>query len=181
MTVLEFVDKYSKLNSAKAKEEMVKSIVKRTYCPILEKRIVLENLLNNSASTTEFGLRYIDMFVSKLNYTLSLIIIYTDLELDLEEDSENKAAKVSDIYDGLINSGLLEQICVLIGEKELKELTSINEMLINNFYEINTSPQAIISEVLTLILQLVSYVSNNRGIDNSSSNENESDSFNKEK
>ena len=79
MTVLEFVDKYSKLNSAKAKEEMVKSIVKRTYCPILEKRIVLENLLNNSVSTTEFGLKYVDMFVSKLNYTLSLIIIYTNL------------------------------------------------------------------------------------------------------
>ena len=140
MTVLEFIDKYTKANSEKAKEQMLRSHIKRTYCPILEKKYVLSMFIDGCVIDG-----YIDMIYSKINYTVALIKLYTDLDID--RNSEDKSMNV-EIYDSLVQNCLVEKICELIGIEEVKELSGINALLIQDYNEKNTSLSSMIRNLM---------------------------------
>lgn len=140
MTVLEFIDKYNKANSDKVKEQMLRSHIKRTYSPVLEKKYVLSMFIDGCVVDG-----YIDMVYSKINYTIALIKLYTDLDID--RDSNDKPMNV-EIYDSLISNNLVEKICECIGDNEIKELSSMNMLLIQDYNERNTSITSIIKEFI---------------------------------
>ena len=152
MTILEFVEKYNNLNSDKAKEQMLKSHIKRTYCPIIEKRVVLGTMLDNSIKTTDRGVKYIDMTVSRINYTMALIALYTDLRIDQNED---KKGMIDECYDSLVQNNLIQKICVMIGENEITEFASINADIIHNFEASQGSLQAIVADYLFIFAEKV--------------------------
>lgn len=143
MTVLEFVEKYNSMTSEKIKEQMIQDRVTRHYSPIVEKRIALQALLDNAVSDG-----YVDMVLSRVNYTLSLPILYTDLDIDV---SETGASMRFEIYDALMQSGLVEKLCMEIGEAEVEELNTINSLLIQNFETKVTSTGAVIKKAAELI------------------------------
>lgn len=152
MTVLEFIDKYNKANSDKVKEQMLRSHIKRTYCPVLEKKYVLSMFIDGCVIDG-----YIDMVYSKINYTIALIKLYTDLDID--RDSNNKSMNV-EIYDSLTNNNLVESICEYIGVNEIKELSNINMLLIQDYNDRNNSIVSMIKEFIKNIQNVTSVINN---------------------
>lgn len=141
--VPEFIRRYNLLKTDEQRDEFVKSIVWRTYCPVLEKKLVLQTILDNSIVTGENGVKYIDMFLSKINMTNAILLLYT--KLDVIKNAESKTNFFED-YDLLFENNLMNKICEIIGERELSEIMSINGLLMDNFHEENKNIEAYIAK-----------------------------------
>jgi hypothetical protein len=136
------------MNSDKAREQMIQSHIKRKYCPVLEKRLILQMMLDNAVSISETGIKYIDMMTSKINYTLAMIALYTDLTVDKKNVDGKEVGANFECYDALTESGLVGVICEIIGEYEIKELSSVNAMLVSNFEKSKGSFEAYLSGII---------------------------------
>ena len=143
MLVSDFINKYISLNGEQTKIALIKSIIKRTYCPILEKRFVLDMMAEKSRG--EGDISYIDMVLNKLNVTMAIIILYTNLEVDKDE---NGASQTADAYDMLRKNGILDVIYREIGEYELGELMMVNDNVLETWHTKNTSAQAYFSNII---------------------------------
>lgn len=141
--VPEFIRRYNLLKTDEQRDEFVKSTVWRTYCPVLEKKLVLQTILEKSITTGKNGVQYIDMFLSKINMTTTILILYTKLNIVKTDDSTTNAFQD---YDLLFENGLLDQICAIVGEHELDELMTINGLLMDNFHEENKNIEAYIAK-----------------------------------
>ena len=132
--VPEFIRRYNLLKTDEQRDEFVRNIIWRTYCPVLEKKLVLQTILDKSIITGKNGVQYIDMFLSKINMTTTILILYTKLNIVKTDDSTTNAFQD---YDLLFENGLLDQICAIVGEHELNELMTINGFLMDNFHDEN--------------------------------------------
>ena len=132
--VPEFIRRYNLLKTDEQRDEFVRNIIWRTYCPVLEKKLVLQTILDKSITTGKNGVQYIDMFLSKINMTTTILILYTKLNIVKTDDSTTNAFQD---YDLLFENGLLDQICAIVGEHELNELMTINGLLMDNFHDEN--------------------------------------------
>lgn len=141
--VPEFIRRYNLLKTDEQRDEFVKNIIWRTYCPVLEKKLVLQTILDKSITTEKNGVKYIDMFLSKINMTTTILILYTKLNIVKTDDSTTNAFQD---YDLLFENGLLDQICAIVGEHELDELMTINGLLMDNFHEENKNIEAYIAK-----------------------------------
>lgn len=135
ITITTFVEGYNKLNADTAKVNYIKNIIKRTYCPLLEKKVVLQLFLDQSTVTQDNGIKYIDMFLSRINFISSIIVLYTNLEM--EKDDKNRPDTFK-MYDLLKQADLINLICGLIGETEMKELADIYQCLLDTFSNKNS-------------------------------------------
>ena len=137
--VPEFIRRYNLLKTDEQRDEFVKNIIWRTYCPVLEKKLVLQTILDKSITTGKNGVQYIDMFLSKINMTTTILILYTKLNIVKTDNSTTNAFQD---YDLLFENNLMNKICEVIGERELSELMSINGLLMDNFHEENKNIEA---------------------------------------
>ena len=143
VVVTDFVNKYKTLTSEKIKSDYIAGIIKRTYCPIIEKKLMLELMLEKSV--TKDDIPTIDMLTNKLNLCATIVALYTYIAPEIDE---NGVAKSFEMYDLLMENNLLNPILELIGEREINELTSINGLLIDNWYAKNTSTQAYVNNLV---------------------------------
>ena len=141
--VTDFVNNYNSRTSDKLKSDYITSIMKRNYCPILEKKMILNLMLEKSV--TEDEIPTIDMFVNKLNFYAAIISLYTYIVPDKDE---NGIVKSYEMYDLLVENDLINQILGRIGERELGELTSINGLLLDNWCAKNTSTEAYVNNII---------------------------------
>lgn len=141
--VTDFVKKYNEVKSADLKTKQVKGIMKRTYCPILEKKEILNLMLEKSV--VEDDIKHIDMFVNKLNFYSAIISIYTNI---VPEKDENGIVKSYEMYDLLIENNIMSTILEIIGERELGELTSVNGLLLDTWHMKNTSSEAYVNNLV---------------------------------
>ena len=155
MTILEFVDKYNGLTSEQLRNGLIESHIKRKYCPVLEKKTILQMMLDGAVVISETGIQYIDMVTSRINYTMALVILYTDLSVDKDKDNKGRTY---DSYDALVSSGIVTKLCEFIGIDEIKEFSSINTMLIENFDKSQGSLEAFCASVVKKFVQTMSDV-----------------------
>lgn len=153
MTILEFVEKYDALTSDKLRNGFVESHIRRTYCPVLEKITILQMMLDGSIATSETGIKYINMMTSRINYTVALVVLYTDLTVDTDEKN---IGRTYDCYDALVKSGLVAKICEAVGIDEVKEFSDVNSMLIANFEKSQGSLEAFCADALKKFVQTIS-------------------------
>lgn len=139
----EFVKKYNEFNNDASKAAYLKKIIKRTYCPILEKKLILEMMVEKSKG--EGDIAYIDMVLSKINFYMSIIVLYTNLEV---EKDDKGIPKTMDAYDMLKQADVFNAILNEIGEKEFGELMSVNDAALDTWHTKNTSTQAYISSLV---------------------------------
>ena len=150
----EFVKKYTEATDT-GKVKLLRGIIKTDYCPVVTKRIMLQEALNKSIVTKE-NIVYIDSFVSKINFSITLMLLYTTIEFDKREDGK---VDTFGAYDLLVKTGILDAVCTVIGEHELNEIGSVNSSLMDNFYTENTSTQAVlIRQIKTIISSVVGVV-----------------------
>lgn len=144
ITVKEFVDKYIKLSSDSLKDKLVESIIYRTYVPILEKKLFLQAVFDKSLTGQEPN-RYVDVFVNKINVTIAILQLYTDL--DFKKTENDKDNKIFVDYDLLAENDLLNKIFNQIPESELKSFLSINDQITETFYNEHNSTEAFLMKL----------------------------------
>lgn len=150
MSVQEFVKQYNAAKSETVKNGLIEKIIKRTYVPVLEKKMVLQFMLDKSIVTKENGMKHVDMFVHRINLWSSIIVLYSNLVFEKDEHGNPKSMEA---YDLFTQNNLTEKLCFVIGERELNELTAINELLIESFYEENKSIGTFISNSLNALIK----------------------------
>lgn len=168
MNIKEFVEIYKKGN-ASINEKLIKDHVTRTYVPVGEKRAALMGLTEGSVRIDDNGIKYIDMVANKINYVYGILLLYTDIEPMKNDDA---VSMFLETYDLIQENNILNPICTCIGERELNELTFINEQVLDTWYTKNTSTKAYISELvnnvtrtITEITTLLGENADERGID----------------
>lgn len=134
MIIRDFTKKYNELTHENNKANLIKTIIKRTYCPVLEKMTILQLMLDKSVIKPDKGGSYIDMFVNKINFIAAIISLYTNLEVEKDDDGN---VLIFEAYDQLVSNNLLIPICEEIGRDEMEELTNINQMLMDTYYNQN--------------------------------------------
>ena len=141
--VTDFIKKYNEVKSEDLKKKQVQEIIKRTYCPIIEKKMILDLMLEKSI--VEDDIPYIDLFTNKLNFYAAIISLYTYIT---PEKDENDKSKSFEMYDLLVENNIINAILEQIGERELGEFTSINGLILDNWYAKNTSTQAYVNSLV---------------------------------
>lgn len=175
--VKEFCRRYDMAKTDDAKQKMLESIITRKYCPVLEKKIILQTMFDKTIVTNSNGLSHMDYFLSKINMVTATLIIYTKINTAKNENSETTAF---DDYDMLRQRNIMNDIWNIIGQDELDELLNINGLIINNYMEENKTADAYISKYVNAfastigvfanegIQELIKYVAENK--DNTSTN-----------
>lgn len=143
ITVSTFVERYSKLNNDQLKDKYVKEHVKITYAPILKKKAILEVMNDKSVIDSPTG-KYIDLITSKLNLTMAVLMLYTDIEPDKNEEGQ---PLVCESYDSLQSTGLIGKILNTIGS-DVEELMNIQSQVMDTWYAQHTSTEAYIANLV---------------------------------
>lgn len=141
--ITDFVKKCKSLTNDKLKNDYITSIMKRTYCPILTKKTVLNIMLDKSI--TDDDIPTIDMFTNKLNFYGAIISMYTYI---IPEKDENDVPKSYEMYDLLIENNLLSPILERIGKREINELTMINGLVLDTWHLKNASTHAYVDNLI---------------------------------
>ena len=142
ITVSAFVNGYNKLINSELKNKYVKGHVTTTYAPILTKINIL-NLMHEK-SVVDGKIKYIDLTVSKLNLIMAILVLYTDVEPDKNEEGK---PMTWDAYDKLKSTGLLEKILECIGE-DIEELMSVQKNIMDTWHMKNSSTEAYIANLV---------------------------------
>lgn len=155
--VKEFVHRYDLLKTDEQKNNFVESIIWRKYCPVLEKKVILQTMLNKTIVTSEDNISHIDYFLSKVNIITTILLLYTKLDVKKDDSSEVTAF---DDYDMLFERDLINQICAIIGENELNELMTIQGLLIDNYTEENKTIEAYIARYINMFATTIGIFAN---------------------
>lgn len=148
-TVKEFCEKFNSFKEQDEQLNFIKNeIIFRTYAPVMEKRIILETILDKSIVKSDLKTAtYLDHFLLEINKVITLIILYTNIKIT-KDDSEGRT--LYDDYDDLRQcSSALGMIGHVIGEEEIKEVAVIQQSLIENFYQKYLSTEAYVNRFLT--------------------------------
>lgn len=144
ITISEFIKKYNSFNSETAKQNYLKGFLKENYAPLINKQTVLQLSLDRSIIKKD-GILYINMLTNKINFIMSIMVLYTNIIA--EKDSDGKT-KTYEFYDLVLKNGILEKIYEYIGKAELEELVNVNKMLIDTFHEENSTFAAYASRII---------------------------------
>lgn len=136
--IAEFCRRYDLCTSDEVKSKMLREIIYRTYCPVLEKKVALQTVLNKSVVTSN-GITHIDYFLSKINFVLAVLTLYSKLKIAENDSFFNE-------YDMLYQRGLIDSIWEIIGKDELDELLNINGLVMDNYNEENCSINAYLTK-----------------------------------
>ena len=146
ISVSKFVEDYNNFSNDQLRDKYIKSHIKTIYAPILQKKLILEMM--NEKSVVETPVKHIDMTVSKLNFVMAILVLYTDLEPNKQENEDGTTTPLTwDTYDLLKSSGLYGKILDAIGE-DLNELVLINEQIIDSWQVANVSTEAYINNLV---------------------------------
>ena len=147
ISVSTFVDRYKSLTSGQLKNKYINEHIKTTYAPLLSKTTIL-NMMNEKAVVDDGGVRYIDLLISKLNLTMAILVLYTDIEPDKKENEDGTTTALTwEAYDALKSNGLLDEITEAIGE-DIAELLSVQKNIMDTWYTKNNSTEAYIANII---------------------------------
>lgn len=152
VNIQKFVNDYIEVQDINLKQKMVEGIITRTYSPILEKKIILQNLFDKSI-IEDNGIQYVDSFLLHINKTHGILALYTNLDIKKTETSETNNF---DDYDDLISSGVFEMILGCIGTKEINEFNMVLNHIQDTFYN-QQSTESYIAKQITRFGNLIGF------------------------
>lgn len=145
ISVETFINSFKELKTEEEKRNFVASAITRQYVPVLEKQLALQTMLNTSIITDENHMKYIDMFLSKISLNLAIISLYTNIKCS--KPQEDNRSPIDD-YDDFRENNLFNMVCSFIPEAELTELSSIQNSLIETFYNKYSSTEAVLNRLM---------------------------------
>ena len=145
MRIDELAKEIASAKTESQKTGIVKKHVTKDYCPIGMKYAVLRDMQEKSVVEDNNGTKYLEMTLHRINYTLAIVILYTDLELLLKEDGTVDAFGS---YDVLMSTQIMGYLLNLIGEVEYAELECINKSLMDTFDMKNNSFKSFMADIM---------------------------------
>lgn len=142
----EFVEKYNDAISDAQKVKLIKEIIVTNYSPISVKREVLKVALDKSIVVNDKGIKYIDMLMNKIMFTVSILSLYTNLDFVCDADGNKSAIET---YDCLMSSNIIDSLYKIIGA-DISELILVNEKILDNWYEENTTTKSFVADMVGL-------------------------------
>lgn len=143
--LIDAVKKFNSFKNMESKTKYVSGLLVRKYAPVGMKYAALQGMLERSIVTEPNGVKYINMFVSKVNFNIAIILLYTNIELPKQEDG---SVDTYGAYDLLIESGLFKNLVDQIGENEINELLSVNKALLDSFNIMNDSVKSYVADII---------------------------------
>jgi hypothetical protein len=123
----------------------------KTYIPIFEKKIMIDKICEDIISY-ENGIAYVDNIQKKVSISLSVLLNYCDLDIDVEKSD------ILDMLDLLFEKGIYKDIEEQIGE-DLNEFYLGIEAEIENIKIRNNSMEAIfakgVNDLTTIVYGLI--------------------------
>lgn len=152
VNIQKLVKDYKQLQDINLRQKLVQGVITRNYSPILEKKIILQNLFDK-AIIEEDGIQYVDSFLLHINKTQGILALYTNLDIKKDKDSKTNSF---DDYDELIESGVFEMILGCIGTKEINEFNMVLNHIQDTFYNKQTT-EAYIAKQITRFGNLIGF------------------------
>ena len=143
ISISDFVKEYKEITNEGQRKHYIKQHIKRTYCPLLQKLNILKLMNDKSVIDNETG-KYIDMTVSKLNTISAILILYTDIRPDKDE---NDNPKTWETYDLLKSTKLIDRILEFIGD-DINELMLVQKEVMDTWHMQNVSTYAFMRDLL---------------------------------
>ena len=145
MLVSEFVEGFKNLKKPELQKDFCQQHIKTTYASIIVKNAWLKKMIDACVKRNDSGILYIDMVANKINFTNTIICLYTDLELDV---AENGRGMILEAYDMFQENGIIDIFCDLIGEREINELILVNKEALNTWHEEHSTTRAYVSDMI---------------------------------
>ena len=145
MRIDELAKEIASAKTESQKTGIIKKHVTKDYCPIGMKYAVLRDMQEKSVVEDNNGTKYLEMTLHRINYTLAIVILYTDLELLLKEDGTVDAFGS---YDVLMSTQIMGYLLNIIGEVEYAELECINKSLMDTFDMKNNSFKSFMADIM---------------------------------
>lgn len=145
MRIDELAKEIASAKTESQKTGIIKKHVTKDYCPIGMKYAVLRDMQEKSVVEDNNGTKYLEMTLHRINYTLAIVILYTDLELLLNEDGTVDAFGS---YDVLMSTQIMGYLLNIIGEVEYAELECINKSLMDTFDMKNNSFKSFMADIM---------------------------------
>lgn len=155
--VKEFCRRFDLAKTDDAKKNMIESIIWRKYCPVLEKKVILQTMLEKTIVTGQNGVSHMDHFLSKVNMVTTTLILYTKLVVTKNENSDTTAF---DDYDMLRQRNIVNMIWEIIGKPELDELLNIDGLIMDNYIEENKTTEAYVAKYVNAFASTVGVFAN---------------------
>jgi hypothetical protein len=122
----------------------IESMLKRTYIPFLEKRVIVEELID-SFIYEEDGLIKVDLFDKQFFTNLKILSVYFDIENDLE------FSELMELYDLLLENNYFSAFQCYIKD-DLSALTLILESVLNEKIKYNNTLEGIIAKGINKLI-----------------------------
>ena len=142
--VQEFIATYNKTATAAAKEKLCRSVIKRTYVPVMEKYATLLAVYNKANRRKDTGLVYYNSFSEYVAMTVAVIELYTNLSVHEEKS-------IIDTYDLLQENNLVKALYDVIGTKELAEIEKIAQLIDQDVKENEINPYVFTTNIVSRI------------------------------
>jgi hypothetical protein len=161
MTVKEFVTSYNAAKTSAAKDAIIKKLNVKDYVDVNTKRTYISLVVAKANAEYDsdgkiVGSRY-NSVMQHVLFTVTMVQMYTDLDIDFKR--ENDPDNITEVYDLLTKSGLIDKIVELIGEKEFSECMLFLGMESNDFAQNEMSLQAYVGEKIQRLMDLISALS----------------------
>ena len=127
ISVKDFVKSFAEASPLEY-QQLVDSIIKRTYVPLIEKNTLL-TVMFNKAVVSNGVVKAIDYTADYVNYIVSILTMYTNIKF------KENGNTIFDDYDMLRSSGALEAIMQTIPPSEIEEISMIHDFIKTEFYE----------------------------------------------
>lgn len=129
MTVKDFIDKYDRLASDKAKEEFIKSVICKRYLNYEDKIAMCTNIINCSCYVTINDKKKFKQNTPAkyMLHRLSIIDKYTGISIDF--------SAAADVFNTLEKKNMIDLIMCYIPENELRKIDAIMQMVTEDIYE----------------------------------------------
>lgn len=151
MTVTDFIEKWDSAIDCRERTNLLKSVVKKSYVPIIEKRTMIQLAVDKATVANQNGLKYIDMFVLRFNFYLIFIPLYTTLHFFDTKENNVETKDTLKIYDLFQSRGIWDVLFEILGEAETQEMTTIQKNILDTFHNRESTMEAAIYKVGDLI------------------------------
>lgn len=159
ITIKEFVEKYSSLQSEKAKDAFIDSyMIKDAYVNIEEKMFLCDAIIK--ASSTHIGEDGIEIYdknsvLEYMSFSLVMINNYTNIDADIDDDEK------LEMYNFLDKYNLIDKILEKIPQTELEKMNFVLKARKQDYYDNTRSLQSMFASAISTFTSLMILASQN--------------------
>ena len=144
----DFIMIFNTYTDDESRTNLLASVIKRTYVPILEKRIIIEEMFKK-AVVKDGANYYVDQFLYRYNMRIAILIMYTtfDLQTAVDEVDDNPKQALRTIYDVFNEYGIINAIIDVLDEDEIEEVNAIAKSVKDTWFNANKTIEAIVGRL----------------------------------